>query len=251
MILEEETFEVFGYYPSDLKHKSAKYIIRVCELCGEFKVLPRFGYRTLCISCVKKGKTRIFTEEHKASLSAAGKGRTLTEAHKANLGAAKKGNKHPMFGKHRTEETKAKISASEKGKIVRDETKALISVASRGRRHTERVKERIGAATRGDKHWNWQGGISARKYCYRFNITYKRKIRARFGNVCFLCGKTQIENGEKLSVHHVNYNKNCGCDNTKCICVPLCKSCHTKTNGHREYWYKKIITKLKSTLLWY
>ena len=75
-------------------------------------------------------------------------------------------------------------------------------------------------------------------------------IRKQFSNVCFLCGKTEEENGRLLDVHHVNYNKKCGCDTTKCICVPLGRSCHSGTGADRDYWQALIIEMLKPFKAW-
>lgn len=85
-----------------------------------------------------------------------------------------------------------------------------------------------------------------RSYCNLFNTEYKQHVRKTYDNGCFLCGKREQDNGRALDVHHVNYNKQCGCDKTKCICIPLCRSCHAKTNGNRDYWEKKIIELLQT-----
>jgi len=51
--------------------------------------------------------------------------------------------------------------------------------------------------------------------------------------VCQLCGKTKEQNKEKLSIHHIDYNKD-NCDPKNLI--SLCGSCHVKTNFTRDYW---------------
>ena len=61
--------------------------------------------------------------------------------------------------------------------------------------------------TRGEETSNWRGGISFEPYCIKFDTSYKRRIRNLFGNECFLCGLSEADNGRKLDVHHVNYNK--------------------------------------------
>ena len=177
MILEDMTFEAYGYYAKDLKPKSRKFIITACELCGEFKTVKRHNYHTFCRSCCRKGK-------------------------------------------HHTEKTKRKMSKN----------------------HVN---------MKGANNSNWKNGISFEPYCIKFNASFKRNNRDQFNNVCFLCGKTEEENCRALDVHHVNYNKQCGCDDTKCVCVPLCRSCHMKTNNNRDWWEKLIMSKLKETLLGY
>lgn len=91
----------------------------------------------------------------------------------------------------------------------------------------------------------WKGGISFEPYCHKFNKAFKETIREKFGRVCFLCPTTEEENGRKLSVHHVNYNKDCLCDGSDCEFVPLCIRCHSKTNNSREHWEQTIMEKLE------
>lgn len=100
----------------------------------------------------------------------------------------------------------------------------------------------------GEKHWNWKGGISFEPYCPKFNDSFKESIREKFNRICFLCPTTEKENGQKLSVHHVNYRKDCLCEDITCEFVPLCKSCHSKTTNNHEYWKKEIMNKLEILL---
>lgn len=89
----------------------------------------------------------------------------------------------------------------------------------------------------------WKGGISFEPYCPKFNKTFKERVRAFFGYNCISCGLQQTENfkGSKLSVHHVHYNKTSCCDpNIPKMFVPLCRSCHTKTNSNREEWRQRF-----------
>lgn len=57
------------------------------------------------------------------------------------------------------------------------------------------------------------------------------------------------ENGRKLSDHHVNYDKRCGCDTTQfCIFVPVKNKWNIKFNGSKEknrwYWYSFLMVKI-------
>ena len=88
----------------------------------------------------------------------------------------------------------------------------------------------------GENNPNWQGGTSYLPYCEKFDDDFKERVREFFGRCCYVCGKNEIDNGERLSVHHVGYNKDTCCDDSKPLFVPLCKSCHSKTHGNREYW---------------
>ncbi len=85
----------------------------------------------------------------------------------------------------------------------------------------------------GEKSANWQGGISFEPYPLGWTKTFKEQIRKRDEYKCQVCGCPEIECYEKLSIHHIDYNKkNIGERNL----ISLCRRCHTKTNGNREYW---------------
>ena len=87
-----------------------------------------------------------------------------------------------------------------------------------------------------ENHPNWQGGISFEPYCHKFNDKFKEKIRDQFNRECYLCGKSELDNKCKLSIHHVNYDKNTLCNDIKPLFVPLCRSCHGKTSRNKQYW---------------
>lgn len=55
MILELETFNTFGYYPSNLKPHSGKPILAACDDCGKVREIRKSGYRPFCGGCAKKG----------------------------------------------------------------------------------------------------------------------------------------------------------------------------------------------------
>lgn len=96
----------------------------------------------------------------------------------------------------------------------------------------------------GENSPHWKGGISSGKYCSLFNNKFKEIIRNSYNRRCFLCGKSEEgNNNRKHDVHHVNYNKVCLC-RIYCEFVPLCRSCHMKTNGKRNYWEDLIMNYL-------
>lgn len=205
MFLEEETFERFGYYPSQLSQGSGKRILAQCDGCGKVRELKKQDYHALCPSCAKKGE-----KNHNY-------GKHFSEEHKKKMGEARKGEKNPLFGKH----------------------------------HSEEHKRKIREALKGENNHQWKGGISFEPYCPKWNEDLKEHIRDKFGRTCFLCPTTEEENGQKLSAHHVNYDKNCLCDDSVCQFVPLCMSCHSKTNNNRAYWEMRINKKLKTLIIGY
>lgn len=133
-----------------------------------------------------------------------------------------------------------KISETLTGRTVKNNEgrrKALESYKKYCQEHPEYQK--------GENNPNWKGGISFEPYCSKFDDVFKEFIREKFGRKCFVCGTPQ--NGYKLCVHHVNYDKECLCKSSNCEFVPLCRSCHAKTNYNRVYWENFINEKL---MLW-
>lgn len=58
MILEEETYREFGYYPSNLKLRSNKKVLAACDDCGKIRVLRKCDYSALCWLCGQKGENK-------------------------------------------------------------------------------------------------------------------------------------------------------------------------------------------------
>jgi len=95
---------------------------------------------------------------------------------------------------------------------------------------------------KGETHGNWQGGKSFEPYPLGWTNTFKEQIRYRDGYKCQICGVSEVENCKKLSVHHIDYNKNNIIPDNL---ISLCVSCHMRTNGNREYWKVKLNGGLK------
>ncbi len=55
MIDEDRTMQLFGYVSGDLSPKSHKPVVRVCEECGQYRVLRKQDCHELCHSCVPYG----------------------------------------------------------------------------------------------------------------------------------------------------------------------------------------------------
>lgn len=218
MILERETYEQFGYYPSDLSPHSGKKILVACDDCGRIREVSKQNYvrnRTpFCKSCAKKGKRHPKWQGGLVKRICETCGKEFdVEVSEINRGfgrscspsCARKGKNNPMFG------------------------------------------------MKGENCPVWKGGRSFEPYCEKFNDEFREYIREKFRRVCFLCPTTEEENGQRLSVHHVNYNKDCGCDgDLTCQFVPLCRSCHSKVNFNREEWEAKIKDMMHNSLKgWY
>jgi len=126
-------------------------------------------------------------------------------------------------------------SASRKGKEFTTEHKIRLS----------ETRKKLGIA-KGERNPNWKGGISFEPYCYKFNKPLKQQIREKYNNKCILCGKTELNELEELnrhlSVHHIDYDKEQGCNGKTFLLVPLCCSCNCKVNYNRDEWQNKILT---------
>jgi hypothetical protein len=101
----------------------------------------------------------------------------------------------------------------------------------------EEYRKHMSEVHSGENSVFWKGGISDRKYCRAFNRHLREQIRDKFGRKCFLCGIS--ENDRKLSIHHCDYNKGQGCGHRWNL-VPLCVSCHGKTNVHKHYYFNLL-----------
>ena len=177
---------------------------------------------------IKKINPTWFTKDHQFSKY------PKTEQHKRKLSDAAKKYYETPGARERTS-----ISTKEGMKNIPYEKLAYW----KGKKNPEHGKWAT-EHMRGEKNSNWKGGISFEPYCPKFNMKLKEQIRDKFSRMCFLCKKTEEENGCRLSVHHVNYRKDCLCGDIKCELVPLCISCHIKTNRNRGYWESLILQKL-------
>jgi hypothetical protein len=184
-----------------------------------------------------KGKPRIPTSEAtKQKISKANKGKPKSEEHKFKLSETHK-------GKLISVDTKFKISKALKGRLVSEETKQKMSEANKGKPKSEVTKLEMSIAQRGENHPNWQGGITNDPYSNDWTDTLKESIRQRDLYTCQECGITQDKLNKKLSVHHIDYNKeNLNPTNL----ISLCRSCHAKTNYNRIQWYEYFMIKYLS-----
>jgi len=144
------------------------------------------------------------------------------------------------IGLKRTEETKLKMRVAQKNRPpISEETRLKMKVSSSERWKTPisiTTLVRMSEAKKGDKTHLWKGGISFEKYCQKFNNGFKERVRLFFGHRCVECGVEQKDVLKKLSIHHVHYDKKMCCNGSPRDVVPLCASCHAKTNTSRDYW---------------
>lgn len=83
---------------------------------------------------------------------------------------------------------------------------------------------------RGETSYSWRGGSTS--YPSEFCLSLKETIRNRDGRKCFIC-KNKEEDNRLLDIHHIDYDKR---NNREINLVSLCRKCHMRTNGNRDYW---------------
>jgi hypothetical protein len=104
---------------------------------------------------------------------------------------------------------------------------------------TEEHRRMMSAVKQGISYDEWESyAVTNNSYCPKFDDKCRESNREKYGNRCFLCGKPKDVNGYKLSVHHVDLNKNQGCDGHAWRLVPLCGSCYGV--AHSDTWKSRI-----------
>lgn len=170
------------------------------------------------------------SEESKQKIRLGHVGKTHTEEAKEKIRLSKLGNKFTL-GKKRSEESKRKMAERKIGYVPWIKGRKGIY------HHSEEWKNKFALAFLGESNPNWKGGTSFLPYCNKFNDRLKEQIRERDGRKCQICGRTELQNSRKLSVHHVHYDKeNCYPD-----LLAICFKCNSVINGNRDYWEKKCM----------
>jgi hypothetical protein len=177
-------------------------------------------------------------------------GKPLPEDVKEKIRIATSGEKNHNWGKKFSDETRNKLSEKHTGKIIPPEVITKMSNAQKGEKGNNfrkalslETRNKISEKMSGENHPFWNGGTSFAPYCQKFNRSFKERVRLFFKRTCVECGK--VEEGKRLHVHHVNFNKMTCCDNTDPLFVALCHSCHNKTQFDREYWIEHFTTIIK------
>lgn len=171
---------------------------------------------------------RKHSEESKQKMSEAKRGikiSPMSEEHKRKISESTKGvEKTPHYGRSCSEETRHKISESKTGKNIGP--------------LSEEHKRKISAGHQGIPLEEWNGFVAYEPYCSLFNMRKKEEIRNKYLRTCIISGESLLQTGRRLTVHHVDNNKQQGCDGAKWRLVPITKG-----------WNNKLRNKQASLLL--
>jgi len=135
-------------------------------------------------------------------------------------------------------------TAKENGYWCSEETKRKIGEANTNKVRSKEIREQWSKAKKGENHYNWRGGVSNFPYSFEFNEEFKTLIRERDNHTCQLCGRTKVEEGRNLCVHHIGYDKENDCSNEFDF-TTLCNVCNFKVNYDRESWTEFFRAKLE------
>ena len=100
------------------------------------------------------------------------------------------------------------------------------------------------AAKQGIPYDEWESFATEQKYCPLFNKACKESVREKYDRRCFICGLPESENItsagklKKLYVHHVDMDKQQGCDGKRWRLIPVCIQHH---NLHNNLWMYRVI----------
>ena len=231
------TIEKFGYDPIDLKEKSKKQIISICKDCGKIKITTKNLYYPLCKSCaIKKRwslpKPGVIVEDDKY----------LNNTQIDRILTINKFGYDPIDlikGSHR----KVIAICKKCGKIRISQIRNYRDLCNSCTRNQKENRINHSCIMQGINRNEFIGFLTNQRYCKLFNEKFKEKIREQYHRKCYLCNKLESDNGRKLDVHHVNYNKKCLCGSA-CEFIPLCMQCHAKTGRNRQYWEDLIMNYL-------
>jgi len=165
------------------------------------------------------------------------RGWKLSDETRQKMSLSKKGKK-PAYLETTDKETISEISRNRQKKLWTNPEYRKNQIEKHtgknsynyGKHHSKETRDKISDSLMGENHPGWQGGKGFEPYCPKFNEALKERIRERDNRTCQLCRKK--ENGRRLSVHHVHYDKpECDPD-----LIAICASCHSKTGQNRDYY---------------
>lgn len=257
MIDEYWTFEFYGYHSDDWADGSHKQIVARCDGCCQYRILQKNNYNDLCHICgcrTDEHRRRISTStrgvpkspEHRKRIGNGNRGKIVSDETRSNMSKSLKGKKKPP----RTKEHRSNLSNSAKGRKMppmTDDARANRAKSQKGKMmppHTDEHRQHLSAYHQGIPYDEWEEFITDKQYCEKFDEDCRERARAKYDYRCFICDKPQDQNitksgkTRKLSVHHVDSNKDQGCDGVEWKLVPLCMRCHP--SAHQKQTKSRI-----------
>jgi hypothetical protein len=212
------TYKRFGYTYTDPQH-----FVVVCESCGErcTTITPYIPRAPMCVLCYAAEVELRWLDSWYRKVEK---------------------NECDILTRYKNGWVDTRFEASFLGASENSLRSALVRLC--GRLPKDVVSRRRSATMQGIPYEEWTEYATEQKYCSKFNESLKRAIREKYDNKCFLCGKPQSDNittvGQQkaLSVHHVDMNKDQGCDEHDWSLVPLCLHCHG--GAHSKMWQARI-----------
>ena len=221
-MMVEDLKAYFGRFPS-----SNKKVVAICEgkNCGhKVRILRMVDYCDLCFKCSMN------TKEYRKKRKVISAGLKHSDRTKEKMSATRIGENHPFFNHKHSDKTKEKISRAKTGSKV-----------------NEKTKKKISCSLQGIPIESFIGFTNEQNYCPKFNEPLKTKIRNNYNNCDYMSGlhKSICNKNWNPDVHHVNYDKDCGCNGNRCKLIPLSKSNHSRTNINRLFWNRLFIYSLE------
>ena len=100
----------------------------------------------------------------------------------------------------------------------------------------------------GENNPNWKDGSSFIPYCIKYNKKSKERARNKYRRVCIICEKPIFQNLTKnkkvhgrLDTHHIDANKQQGCDGVKWKLVSLCHIHHGQMNNTQNHMLLQLL----------
>jgi hypothetical protein len=212
----------------------------ICIECGEkFKVKPsviKNGGGKFCKKrCWYDWKSKNIIGDKNPNY-----GNRWSDEKKKKFSDSRLGENNPFFGGSVSDEHRQYLKSIRINKPLSQKTKELLKLHHIGLKASEYTKYKMSVSKQGDKCNLWKGGVSFEPYCPKFTEEFKNRVRFFWDYKCGNpeCGKTQEENKEKLSVHHVHFDKQVCCNDKPAMFIPLCRSCHAITNHNPEKYIK-------------
>lgn len=209
--------------------KSTKKVVAVCDRCGK----ERFhnfqkASSALCNTCERKQRYK--NPEARKKQSDAAMGHEVTKKTREKLRkAAVKQFSDPEARKRNSESHKGKLMG-DSNPTKRPEVREKIRKSKKGKPRSEESKRKVSATKQGIPYDEWKNFACRKNYCPKFTEACRESNREKYGRKCFICGKSEKANGQKLSVHHVDMNKAQGCESNWKL-VPLCKHHHATSHN--------------------